>query len=61
MKWHIDNDLNYKEVYDVLEYTKQHYSKIINGEADPSFEFIEKFNENFGELVEDVWELFKKE
>lgn len=60
MKWHIDNDISYKEVYEKLGYTHVHYNKILNGENDPSFEFMTRFGENFGHLVDDIWELFKK-
>ena len=61
MKWHIDNSLTYKEVYETLGYTKNHYSLILNGKADPSFGFIEAFGNNYGHLINDIWELFKKE
>ena len=60
-KWHIDNGLSHKEVYEKLGYTKNHYSLILNGKADPSFEFMQRFGDNFGHLVDDIWELFKKE
>lgn len=61
MKWHIDNDLTYTDVHEKIGYSKAHYTKIIKGENDPSFEFMMKFGEAFAPLIDDVWELFKKE
>lgn len=60
MIWHINTELSYKDVYEKLGYSKAHYTKILKGENDPSFEFMDRFNENFGELIDDIWELFKK-
>lgn len=60
----IDNDLTQVEIANELEITNQHFSLLINGKSDPSFGLIEKFetfcNER-GIVVEDVWELWKKE
>lgn len=60
-KWHIDNNLSYKDVYETLGYSKNHYSLILNGKADPSFGFIEAFGNTYNHLIDDIWELFKKE
>ena len=59
--WHIKNNLSHTDVCERLGYSKAHYSKILNGENDPSFEFMKRFGDNFGHLVDDIWELFQKE
>lgn len=63
MKWHVDNDVSYKEVAEEMGYTVNHYSLLINGKGDPSFGFIEEFcayAEKHGYEIGDVWEFFKK-
>ena len=63
MKLLIDNNLTQVEVAKELEITNQHFSLLINGNADPSFGLMLKFEE-FCEthkiVINDMWELWKK-
>lgn len=45
---------------DVLGISRQHYSNIEDGLANPSFELLEKFYEIFNDEYDDLWEIFKK-
>lgn len=64
MKWHFENEVSQTDVAKYIGVTDNHYSLVIKGKANPSFRFIEKFceyAEKHGYVIEDVWELFKKE
>lgn len=59
----IDHDLEQGYVADWLEITENHFSLIINGNANPSFGLMEKFEMFCLEhdiIIDDLWELFRK-
>ena len=59
----VDNNLTQVELAKELDVSKQHFSKLINCNADPSFGLIEKFDEyckNKGIIIDDMWEVWKK-
>lgn len=53
--------LTQKDMANKLEVSRPHYCDIENGEADPKFSLMEKFEEAFKDEYDDIWELFKKE
>lgn len=53
--------LSQEEIAAKLDVSRQHYSNVENGKADPSFGVMEKFEEVFKDQYEDFWELFRKE
>ena len=62
-KFLIDNNLTQTEVAEYLDVTKQHFSLLINGNGNPSFDLLMKFDEFCKEKnieINDMWELWKK-
>lgn len=59
-KFRIDMNLKSKEMAEKLGISLVHYSNIENGKVDPTFGFMEKFEEAFKNEYQDIWELFKK-
>ena len=63
-KFLVDHDLKQNEVAEYLNVTENHFSLLVNGKSNPSFGLIEKFEEFCNErgiVIEDMWELWKKE
>lgn len=42
-----------------LEITRQHYADLESGISNPSFGLMVKFEKEFGNQFEDMWELWK--
>lgn len=58
-KWAIDHNLKHKDIAAKLGITRQHWTNIVNGKSDPSYDLLEKFSKAFD--VNNIYELFKKE
>ena len=64
IKFLVDNDLIQTDVAESLGISDNHFSLLINGKSNPSFGLMEKFEElcdELGIVVDDMWELWKKE
>ena len=64
IKLRIDIGLKSKELAKKLGVSVAYYSNLENGKIDPTFKFIEKFEKFCNEeriVIDDIWELFKKE
>ena len=59
-KFRIDLHLMSKEMAEMTGISKAHYSNIENGRKNPTYEYLELFEEIFNVDVKDVWWLFKK-
>lgn len=60
----VDYDIKQCDVAEYLEVTDQHFSLLVNGNANPSFGLIEKFEEFCNErgiVIDDMWEVWKME
>lgn len=57
--WMVENNLTIKEIAERLNVSRIHFSNIVNGKVNPSYEFMQKFKDEFH--VENVFELFEKE
>lgn len=58
------NNINQEELAKELECSRVHISEIENCKANPSFGLIEKFEAFCNKrniVIEDIWDLFKKE
>lgn len=58
------NNISQEELSNALDCSRVHISEIENCKANPSFGLIEKFEIFCNErdiVIEDIWELFKKE
>lgn len=63
-KFLVDHELTQTEVADYLGVTENHFSLLINGKSNPSFGLIEKFEQFCDKrkiIINDMWELWKKE
>ena len=53
--------LSQEKMATILGVSRPYYSNIENGKADPTFGVMRKFEANFKNLYEDIWELFKND
>lgn len=61
VKFRIDHNLTSTQMAEKLGFSRVHYSNIETGKKDPTFGFMQKFEETFKDQYEDIWELFRKE